>query len=374
LLPLALGGAVLSLLHPALGALPLFLAAWAARVALWGAELFRRLAPVVLVRAPNPLETAALMVAGAALLAGVARIGGRARPWAWTAGAALLVAAASLGGRDIARRTSDRVRVTFLDVGQGDAAVVEGPRGFVAVIDGGGTYDDSFDTGARVLEPYLRARGIGVVDLVVLSHPHPDHLNGLFRVLGRFRVRSLWTSGDDGRNPRYRALRSLAAERGVPAPVPGLMARDGLTVTPLGPWLDDHIAAPPGISVNDASLVVRLAYGGRSVLFPGDIEADGEGELLGRGELGLPVASDVLKVPHHGSDTSSSPALLDAVRPGLAVISLGRNNRFGFPRAEILERFAGRRIPVLRTDEVGAVTLEIDRAGDLSTTCARGCR
>jgi competence protein ComEC len=357
-----------------LGAVPLALAGWAARVALAAAELFRRLAPVWLVRAPNALETVALMVSGAGLLAGLARVGGRARPWWWTAAVALTVAATSLGLRERARRTSDEVRVTFLDVGQGDAAVIEGPRGFVAVIDGGGAYDDSFDPGARVLEPYLRARGIGAVDLVVLSHPHPDHLNGLFRVLGRFRVAALWTSGDDGRNPRYRALRALAAARGVATPVPEALGRAGLGLTPLGPWLDDRIAAPPGTTVNDASLVVRLGYAGRAVLFPGDIEEGGEGELVGRTALGLAVASDVLKVPHHGSSTSSSPELLEAVRPGLAVMSLGRHNRFDFPRADVVRRYAARGIRVLRTDRAGAITVVIGPGGALVATCARGCR
>jgi competence protein ComEC len=110
------------------------------------------------------------------------------------------------------------------------------------------------------------------------------------------------------------------------------------------------------------------------VLFPGDLEADGEGELVGRTGLGVSVASDVLKVPHHGSRTSSSDELLDAVRPGLAVISLGRRNRFGFPRGEVLARYARRGVRILRTDEVGAVTVTIDARGALSATCVRGCR
>jgi competence protein ComEC len=374
LLPLGLGGALLELVHPALGAVPLTLAGWGARVALAAAEVFRGVAPVMLVRTPNPLETAALLLAGAGLLAGLGRVAGARRPWWWTAAGALVVAVASLGIRDLARRTSREVRVTFLDVGQGDAAVIEGPRGFVAVIDGGGDYDDSFDTGARVVEPYLRARGIARVDLVVLSHPHPDHLNGLFRILGRFPVGALWTSGDDGRNPRYQALRELAAARGVPAPVPERVARDGLELTPLGPWLDDRIAAPPGNTVNDVSLVVRVGYAGRSTLFPGDIEADGEGELLGRAGLGMVVAADVLKVPHHGSSTSSSGELLDGVHPRLAVMSLGRHNRFSFPRPEVLERYAARGIRVLRTDRAGAVTVVIDEQGRMAETCARRCR
>jgi competence protein ComEC len=125
--------------------------------------------------------------------------------------------------------------------------------------------------------------------------------------------------------------------------------------------------------VNDASLVVRAAFGGRSVLFTGDIEADGEGELDGRTSVGQVVASDVLKVPHHGSRTSSSSELLDTVRPGLAVMSLGWRNRFRFPRLEVVDRYRVRGIRLLRTDLHGAVTVTISPDGSLSTICARGC-
>jgi competence protein ComEC len=370
ILPLSLGGALLGAVHPWLGLVPLTAAGWAARLALWLAGLFRGLAPVILVRFPTWLETAALMTAGAAALRALAP--GSTRRWWAVAASALVVALGSLAAREVGRRASDGTRITFLDVGQGDAAVVEAP-GFVAVIDGGGTYDDTFDTGARVLEPFLRFRGIDRIDLVVLSHPHPDHLNGLFRVLSRFPVSALWTSGDDGRNPRYGELMTLARGRGVTTPVPQTLERDGLTLSPLGPWLGQRIGAPPGTSVNDASLVVRLGFAGRAVLFPGDLEADGEAELVGNAAGGVPVSSEVLKVPHHGSRTSSSDELLDAVRPMLAVISLGRQNRFHFPRPEVLRRYRERGVRVLRTDESGAVIVTIDGRGGMSAECVRGC-
>jgi competence protein ComEC len=371
ILPLALGGALLGIVHPALGWLPLKLAGWGAALALQVADLFRRGAPVVLVPAPNAPETLLLVAAAAALLAALGGVERRRLGWA---GAVLLaLAGVSLGTRELVRRRSDEVRITFLDVGQGDAAVVEGPRNFVAVIDGGGSYDESFDTGARVVEPFLRARGIGHVDLVVLSHPHPDHLNGLMRVLARFPVGALWTSGDDGHNPRYTALLALARARAVPRPVPHQTKSGGLTLQPLGPWIGDDIGPPPGTSVNDASLVLRLTFGTRAVLFPGDLEGDGEGELVGRAAAGMAIGADVLKVPHHGSRTSSSEELLDSVRPGWAIISLGRHNRFHFPRPEVLARYRERRVRVLRTDEVGAVTVTIDRAGTMVASCARGC-
>src|SRR6185295_2329694 len=160
------------------------------------------------------------------------------------------------------------------------------------------------------------------------------------RVLERFPVARLWTSGDDGHNPEYTRLLATARRRGVALPVPAPLAIGALAVTPLGPWWEDRIGAPVGLSVNDASLVLRLDFAGRAVLFPGDLEADGEGELVGRQAVGDRVATDILKVPHHGSRTSSSPELIAAVAPRLAVISLGWQNRFRFPDPEVLARYA----------------------------------
>jgi len=258
------------------------------------------------------------------------------------------------------------LRVTFLDVGQGSAAVIEGPRGFVALVDGGGRYDDSYDTGGRIVEPVLRATGIMRLDLVVLSHPHPDHLNGLLRILARFPVGTLWTSGDDGANPKYTQLMALAKARGVPTPIPGRLSYAGMVVETIGPWVDDHVEVPPGLSVNDASLVVRFAYRGRHILLPGDIGEEGEQELLARRRAGLDLGADVLAVPHHGSRHASSAAFLGAVAPITAVVSAGRWNRFGLPSRDALRRYAALSIPVLRTDQVGAVQVRVRDSGCLT--------
>jgi competence protein ComEC len=382
--PLGLFGGALAALGLAPGRLALRAAGGAARLALAVAAGFRAHAPILTCRLPNALETGALMAAAACLLWG-ARARDRARRWALAAGlVAVAVGAGSLFARDWSRRHDPRARVTFLDVGQGDAAVVEAPGGAVAVIDGGGTFDDAFDPGERIVEPFLRARGISRVDLVALSHPHPDHLNGLRRILRRFPVGALWTSGDEGRNPEYAHLLALARAGGVPRPVPAPAALGGARLEPLGPFVRDVggggagdggrdvIGPPQGLSVNDASLVLRLTFAGRAVLFPGDLEADGEGELVGRRAVGQSVAADVLKVPHHGSRTSSSDELIDAVHPALAVISLGWRNRFHFPAAEVLARYAERGATVLRTDRDGAVTVTIAPDGSLRVASERG--
>ncbi|MBC8132953.1 MAG: DNA internalization-related competence protein ComEC/Rec2 [Deltaproteobacteria bacterium] len=380
--PFGLLGAVVGAIAGKTCSLPLLTVAEAAAwLALRCAEYFRQHAPVWLTRSPKVFETAARCIGATCLLAAVRRRDAF-RSWGLTLGAVLVVAAAgSLGGRDLARRLNRDLVVTFLDVGQGDAAVLQIPGGATVLIDGGGTYDGSFDPGARVIEPFLRARGITSLDVVALSHPHPDHLGGLHRVVARFAVDHLWTSGDDGRNPEYVRLVAAARGRGVSTPVPATWEKGGVTLQPLGPFVVEghrgaieRIGVPEGTTVNDASLVIRASYGKRGVLFTGDIEENGEGELAGRTSLGQAVASDVLKVPHHGSRTSSTPELLEAVRPQLAVISLGWRNRFHFPRPEVVERFRARDIRLLRTDLHGAVTLTVSPDGNLSATCERGCR
>ena len=267
--------------------------------------------------------------------------------------------------------------MTFLDVGQGDAAVVEAPGGAVMLVDGGGSREGQFDPGARIVEPFLRARGIGRLDVIALSHPHPDHLNGLFRIAERFAVGAFWSSGDDGRNPEYARFRALAAARGIATPIVTDAPLGPARIVPLGPFVNDErgerIGAPEGLTVNDASLVLRVSFAGRAVLFPGDLEADGEGELTGRRDVGQQVAADVLKVPHHGSRTSSSPELLGAVQPRLAIASLGWRNQFHFPAPEVLARYQAAGARLLRTDVDGAITLTIAPDGGVAITCARGC-
>jgi competence protein ComEC len=371
--PVGLAGATAAAIWAPLGKWPLVLAAAAARLALAIAAGFRLHAPVWVCRAPNVLETSLLIAGGTLALVAAGARGGRRRLTASVALVAALAATSSLVVRDLRRRHATALTVTFLDVGQGDAAVVEAPGGAVMLIDGGGTRDGTFDTGARIVEPFLRARGIARLDVVALSHPHPDHLNGLFRVLQRFEVGAFWSSGDDGRNPEYRRLLELARVRGVPAPEVAPLALGAARVEPLGPFLDGQIGAPPGLTVNDASLILRIAFARRALLFAGDLEADGEGELVGRRALGQEVASDILKVPHHGSRTSSSDELLDAVAPKLAVISLGWRNQFHFPAPEVLARYAARGTRTLRTDRDGAVTVTVAPDGALTVACERGC-
>ena len=375
--PIGLGGSVLSALWAPLGMVPLTVASWLSAAVLWLAELFRQGAPVWAVWSPSPLEAGLLTLA--VLLVLGTRAGQRRAPRLWLAGVLLLTGAGSLGARALARRVDGDMRVTFLDVGQGDAALVEGPAGLVILVDGGGVSPGPggggrFDPGARVIEPVLRRKTIDRIDLVVLSHPHPDHMNGLFRVLERFSVKTLWVSGDDGGNPQFARLLDLARQRGIAVVRGQGVALEGLKLDVRGPWVGEVIGPPPGVSVNDASLVLRLSHPGGSVLFAGDIEEQGEAELVANIPLHGDIRSDVLKVPHHASRTSSSSALLDAVSAPLAVASLAARNRYGFPHQEVVERYRRHGVRLLRTDQVGAVTVRFRAGAAPHVTCVRDCR
>lgn len=372
-LPCGLVGALLAMLHPWLGALPLFVAGIGSQVALTLAEVFRRFAPVALVRYPNWLETLLFVAAACCVLQSAGTRLWQRKGWLAAAAMATVIATGSLILRQTARLSTHAVRVTFLDVGQGDSTLVEGPGGFVALIDGGGCYDNSFDTGARVVEPVLRARGIGRLDLVVLSHPHPDHLNGLLRILARFPTTALWQNGADGGNPAYYDLVRAARDRRVAMPSPTSIESQGMTIQAVSPWVEGAIGVSAGLEANDASLVVRVTYAGRQILLTGDIGDEGEVELIEHRKAGTTLRSEVMKVPHHGSRYASSDGLIRAVAPVLAVVSAGRYNRFGLPSPVTLARYLRQGTEVLRTDRDGAVALTVDAGGGLAVECMSDC-
>ena len=294
-----------------------------------------------------------------------------ARPrWrAWALGCALVVGA-SLGARAWLPSLSNRLVATFLDVGQGDACVLELPRGHAVVIDGGGSFDPAFDPGEQVIAPFLWRRGIRRLDLVILSHPHPDHANGLGFLVEHFPVGEVWTNGQETKQPGTVRLLDAAARRGVPRGPPRAVEIGGVSLRPLAP-LDGagQVAIDPARSENDNSLVVAVEYRGRRLLFAGDLEAEGEAALVGT--AGERLRSDVLKVPHHGSRTSSTDALLDAARPGVAVISVGERNRWGFPNPAVLARYQAHGARVLRTDRNGAISVSVSGAGRLDVESMR---
>ena len=299
-----------------------------------------------------------------------ANAGARApSPWRRRAAALMLAALALDAGWWTWRRYfNDELRITFLSVGEGDAAVVRFPGSRVMLIDGGGGFRGGFDPGERMVAPYLWEHRIMRVDYALLSHPDRDHFGGLIFLVANFRPKEFWTSGVGSDDASYARLIAVAQSAGARQ----LVCGGGAPARTIGGVEVRCLWPRPGAvekKENNASMVVRMRYGGAAVLFTGDLEAKGERELIA---TGVDLRAAVIKVPHHGSATSSSAELIAAVRPGLAAISDGYLNRFGFPDPGVVERYRAAGATVLRTDRDGAVRVAIGGEGVTASTDRRG--
>lgn len=299
-----------------------------------------------------PSVPAALLGGGAtlAMLVAVASV-----EWE-TPAIAALAAVAALVWLPIAPRAVGAVELHMLDVGQGDALALRTPHGHWVLFDAGPSANGR-DAGRMVVVPYLAHRG-GPLDAFVLSHPHTDHVGGaasVERILGP----TLYVDpGFPGGGDAYRASLDEARRDGTRwrRVHPGdTLSVDGVSIALLAPdsaWtasLDDP---------NLASTIALVQYGMVRFLLVGDAESPEEAWVVAR--WGDSLHADVLKVGHHGSATSSSDAFLDAVRPRLALVSVGAHNRYGHPSADVLSRLARRRAMVLRTDLLGTVVVRTD--------------
>jgi competence protein ComEC len=259
--------------------------------------------------------------------------------------------------RPAARIEAGKLEVTAIDVGQGDSLLLVSPEGKTMLVDGGGTigpFRGEFDYGEDVVSPYLWWRGFDHLDIVVLTHAHDDHIGGLPRLIENFHPRELWL-GINPVTPALRRLRAVAFANHVK--IRPHVAGDDID------WggTHVHVLSPPGSwrpqprPRNNDSLTFLISYGQTKALMEGDLERQMEDEISAEW-----IDADLLKVAHHGSNTSTTPELLRATHPKFAVISVGAHNSFGHPSPDVLERLEERNVRIYRTDTMGLVTFWLD--------------
>ena len=329
-------------------------------------------------RVPGPtLPRALLAVACFAFCCWAVR---RSRATAWAAVAVLPLAAAIVLWPMPPAVHPNQLEVAAIDVGQGDSLLIVGPTGRAMLIDAGGPAgaaanaenavltSSTFDIGEEVVSPYLWSRQFRRLDVVALTHAHSDHMGGMPAVLRNFRPRELWVAVDPNSDP-YHALLAEAATLGIRVRhlrAGDRIAWDSIDFTVLAPTPD---YANPGLPVNNDSLVMRLTFGHSSALLEGDAEAPSERTMVAASLIN-PAAQlgpdTLLKVGHHGSRTSTTPDFLSLVAPQDAVISVGRNNTFGHPRPEVIQRLHDAHARVFRTDQFGLTTFLLSRDGQIS--------
>jgi competence protein ComEC len=248
------------------------------------------------------------------------------------------------------RRTE--LRVTHLNVGQGDAAVVELPGSKVLLIDAGGTASGEFDTGEGIVAPFLRSRKILKVDFLLVSHPRIDHYGGMRTIVNEFSPREFWAGSSKGQTSRFDDLEA-ALERTKITRVP-MTAGEPCRIFDEVKFC---VLFPPPDKGDDASVVMRLEYGKLRYLFAGDVDKRGEAWLA---QNPKDLRSTIVKIPRHGSATANTAEFIAAVRPRVAVISAGVRARSGVQREEVAGRYRDSGAEVLSTHEDGAITLETD--------------
>ena len=299
------------------------------------------------VAAPNLLEVGALYAGVIALF--VLR---RRSHIVFAGGMISLLLAGDVYYWQAQRYATNRLRITHLNVGQGDAAVVELPGGKVLVIDAGGAAVGDFDTGESIVAPYLRSRKILKIDYLLVSHPRIDHYGGMRTLVQEFSPNEFWSGAAKGSTQRFEDLEEMLERMKI-------VRRELTGDVPCRDFAPVRLCVLFGAdgSVGESPVVARLEYGKASFLFASDIDKRQE-MLLAQSPSGL--ISTVVKVPRHGSATASSPEFIAAVKPKFAILSAGARSRAEARRDEVVERYRAVGTEVLTTYDDGAIILETD--------------
>jgi competence protein ComEC len=302
----------------------------------------------------------------------------RRRTWRLAAAGALVGALAlcvQIGLRLWPPAEAPTLTLTLLDVGQGESLFLGLPEGRRMLVDAGGVPGSRFDIGARVVAPFLLHEWVGSLDVLVLTHAQADHIGGVSAILRAFPVGEVWSGDTPYSSVAFLWVQEYLRHRRIPLRILSASSPEirwgEATIQVLHPPPRAHPAlrlgtrpvrgAPfTGLRSNDASLVLRLGIGSQAALLTGDVEREGELALLRRP---APLRAQVLKVPHHGSRTSSSSPFLAAVRPDVALVSAGYRNRFNHPHPDVVERYQALDVRLFRTDLHGAIRVEMNPGG-----------
>jgi competence protein ComEC len=274
-----------------------------------------------------------------------------------------LVLACDLAYWNLKDSFQKNLKLTFIDVGHGDSILIEFPKGKRMLIDGGGLFEDRFDTGKNVIAPFLWKKKIGRIDTLVLTHPDPDHLKGLNFIASEFSVGQFWDNGMEMPSEPYLQLKETLRQKKIntqslsEATPPQIV--NGVEISVLNPAARNATQrkVPKSSDVNNSSLVLKLRFRNVSVLLAGDIEKEAEGSMMRKG---CPLRADILKIPHHGSLSSSSSLFLETVAPPYAILSVGERNIARLPHPEVLKRYEQLGTRLFRTDKQGAITVCTD--------------
>lgn len=265
------------------------------------------------------------------------------------------------------RIPNNNLIIHFIDVGQGDSCLIL-HKGYVIMIDGGGSTDSKYDIGENTLLPYLLDRKITKIDYLIVSHFDSDHAQGFIYVLKHLKIKNAILPVQAINSNLYQNFISICQAKKINV----IYLRRGdlfnigylkfETLHPSNKFISEN-------AMNNNSLVLRLDFFNTSILFTGDIEAIAEQELVHKCKSKLDV--DILKVGHHGSNTSTSESFLEAVSPKIALIGVGLDNKFGHPGEEVIKRLEERKVSIFRTDKESEITMEIYRSGNLKhkTNC-----
>ena len=255
------------------------------------------------------------------------------------------------------------LKIYFVDVGQGDCTFIVTPKNKTILIDGGGSMGSDFDVGESTLLPYILDRGYKKIDLMFISHFDQDHIGGLFTILKELKVNRVCISKQEENSQNYKKFLEIVEEKDIP--VSTVKIGDKIKIEkslyfdilwPKKEQIEEN-------KINNNAIVMKLIYNGFSCLFTGDIEKVAEDKIVNLYKDKSVLESDILKVAHHGSKTSTTEEFLKLVNPKICLIGVGKNNLFGHPSSEVIERIEKSNVKIYRTDMNGEINIIINKRG-----------